>query len=142
MSDMPISSDEFRRNVEDAARILVAHGFQRAPRLDDDMSTLASVVYIGRNVAFTFTLDIRDQAVDLVVTRVRDGVLVPTWDGGYSSSLFAFLIKHHGFRGHRMSPTALPQGASKAKLAILPLVYLLAHPSSASLLADRPDALP
>lgn len=142
MSDKLISSEEFRREVEEAASTLLSHGFQRAPQFDAETSTTASVVYVGQNVAFTFTLDIRDQAIDLVVTRYRDGKLVPTWDGGYSSTLFMHLLNRCGFRGRPIPAASLPPTASKAKRVLSALVNLLAQPCSANLLADRADALP
>lgn len=138
----PISSEEFRREVEDAASILKSHGFGRALQFEAETPTTASVVYLGRNVAFTFTLDVRDQAIDLVVTRHRDGKLLATWDGGYSSSLFTHLLKHCGFRGRPTSPPSLPPTASRTQRMIAENLNLLAHPSSANLLADKPDSLP
>lgn len=142
MSNELISSEEFRREVEEAASALTSHGFQRAPGFDSETPTTASVVYVGQNVAFTFTLDIRDQAIDLVVTRYRDGKLVATWDGGYSSSLFTHLLNRCGFRGRPIPAASLPPTASKAKRVLSALVNLLAQPCSANLLADRADALP
>jgi len=142
MSDEPISSSEFRREVEEAASTLTSHGFQRAPQFDSETPTTASVVYVGHNVAFAFTFDIRDEAIDLVVTRVRDGKLVATWDGGYSSSLFTHLLNRCGFRGRPIPAASLPPTASKAKRVVSALVNLLAQPCSANLLADRADALP
>jgi hypothetical protein len=142
MNNEPISSDDFRREVEQAASTLTAYGFQRAPQLDSETPTTASVVYVGRNIAFTFTLDIRDQAIDLVVTRYCDGKLVPTWDGGYSSSLFTHLVNRCGFRGRPVPAASLPATASKTKRVLSALMNLLAQPCAATLLADRADALP
>lgn len=142
MSDELISSDDFRREVEEAASILTLHGFRRAPQLDSETPTTTSVVYAGKNIAFTFTLDIRDQAIDLVVTRYFDGKLVATWDGGYSSSLFTHLLNRCGFRGRPTPATPLPPTASNAKRTLSALANLLAQPCSANLLADRADALP
>ena len=142
MSDEPILSDEFRREVEEVASTLTAHGFQRAPQFDSETPTTVSVVYIGQNIAFTFTLDNRDQAIDLVVTRYRDGKLVSTWNGGYSSSLFTHLLNRCGFRGRPIPAASLPPTVSKAKRMLSTLVNLLAQPCSANLLADRADALP
>lgn len=76
MSEDPISSNEFRREVESTAGILRERGFRRAPQFEVTTPTMASVVYLGKNVAFTFTLDIRDQAIDVVVTRIAmEGLL-------------------------------------------------------------------
>jgi hypothetical protein len=142
MNDEMISSDEFRRDVEEAASFLRAHGFKRVAEFESETPTTTSVVYIGKNVAFTFTLDIRDQAIDLVVTRYRNGKLIETCDGGYSSSLFTHLLNRCGFRGRSVPAAALPATASRTKRMLSALVNLLAQPSSANLLADRVDALP
>ena len=142
MNNEPISSDEFRREVEEAASTLPLHGFERAPQFDSETPTTASVVYVGQNVAFTFTLDVRDQAIDLMVTRYRDGNLVATWDGGYSSSLFTHLMNRCGFRGRPIPAASLPSTVSKTKRVLSALVNLLTQPCAANLLADRADALP
>jgi len=141
MSDEPITSDEFRSEVEEAASILRQHGFQHIPQFDSESPTTASVVYVGRNIAFTFTLDIRDQGIDLVVTQYCDGKLMANLDGGYSSSLSTHLLKHCGFRGRLIPSASLPSTASKAKRMLSALMNLLAQPCSASLLEDRPDSL-
>lgn len=141
MSDETISSNDFRRDVEKAAIILRSKGFQRAPEFESQTPTTSSVVYVGRNVAFTFTLDIRDQGIDLVVTQYRDGKLLPTSDGGYSSSLFTHLINRCGFRGRPIPSASLSSTASKTMRALSALVNLLTQPCAASLLADRGDAL-
>lgn len=141
MNNEPISSDEFRREVEEVASSLALHGFKRAPQFDSKTPTTASVVYVGQNVAFTFMLDIRDQAIDLVVTRYRDGKLVATWDGGYSSSLFTHLINRGGFRGRPIPAASLHSTASKTKRVLSALMNLLSQPCAANLLADRADAL-
>lgn len=142
MSDEVISSNEFRRDVEEAASILRSHGFQRAPQFESETPTTASVVYIGQNVAFTFTLDIRDQGIDLLVARYCQGRLMSTWEGGYSSSLFTHLVNRCGFRGRPTPSAVLPPTASKPKRLLSALVNLLAQPCAASLLADQADALP
>lgn len=142
MSNELISSEEFRREVQEAASTLTSHGFRRAPEFDSETPTTASVVYVGQNVAFTFTLDIRDQAIDLVVTRFRDVKLVANWDGGYSSSVFTHLLNRCGFRGRPIPTASLPPTTSKAKRVLSALLNLLAQPCAANLLADRVDALP
>ena len=142
MSNELISSEEFRREVQECACTLTSHGFQRAPGFDSETPTTASVVYVGQNVAFTFTFDVRDQAIDVVVTRCRYGKLVANRDGGYSSSLFTHLLNHCGFRGRATPAASISPAASKAKQMLSALVGLLAQPCSANLLADRVDALP
>ena len=140
-SDEAISAEGFRRDVLASAGALEARGFKRAPEFERESSTTASIVYLGRHVAFTFELDIRDQAIDLTVTRCRDGRLVSTWDGGYSSSVFGHLVTHCGFRGRPVPQASLPSSASKAQRRISALVGLLFHPCAAGLLEDRADAL-
>ena len=142
MNMEPISSEEFRYEVEKAAGVLVARGFQRARQLDIETPTLATVVYAGRNVAFVFTLDKRDSVIDLVVMRYRDGKLLATCDGGYSSNLFSYLVDYCGFRGRRVRAASLSPPASKVKRMIAALMNLLEQPCAKHLLADRSDALP
>jgi hypothetical protein len=142
MSDEPKSSEQFKHEVEGLCGVLTSHGFKRAVQFESESPTTACVVYLGRNLAFTFTFDVRDQAVDLIVTRHRGGKLVDNWDGGYSSSLFTHLLNHCGFRGRPTPPVSLPEGTSKMKRMIAAQVNLLSHPSSGILLADGPDALP
>lgn len=142
MSEDKISSDEFRRDVEEAASLLRSHGFRRALQFESETSTEVSVVYVGKNIAFTFTLDIRDQGIDLIVTRYRNDELFPIWDGGYSSSLFTHLVKHCGFRGRPIPGGSISPVASKTKRVLSSLVNLLTQPCASGLLADRADALP
>lgn len=142
MNEQSISNEAFRQEVEEATNLLRSKGFQRAPQFESETPTTCSVVYLGKNVAFTFELDVRDQGIDLIVTRHRDEKLVATLDGGYSSSLFNYLLKYCGFRGRPTPPASLPPTASNAQKMIAALVNLLSHPSSAPLLADQPDALP
>jgi hypothetical protein len=143
MTEEPISSKEFRLEVDAAAAsIFQSHGFHRASKFDTESPTTASVVYCGKNLAFTFTLDIRDQAIDLIVTRYRGGKLLANWDGGYSSSVFTHLLNHCGFRGRPTPPAALPATSSRAQKMIASHLNLLVHPASAALLSDTMDALP
>lgn len=142
MDEKLIANDEFRRVVVKLATTLTRHGFRRAPQWDSETSTTVSISYVGENVAFTFSLDVRDQAIDLLVTRVRDGKLVPTWDGGYSSSLFTHLVSGCGFRGRPVPADTLSPEASRAERILSALVSLLAEPCAQDLLADREDALP
>ncbi|MCS7062769.1 MAG: hypothetical protein NZM04_01755 [Methylacidiphilales bacterium] len=143
MSEVTISREEFQREVEQAAgSIFRSHGFQRAPEFESVTPTTASVVYLGKNIAFTFTFDLRDQAIDLLVTRYRNGKLLAIWDGGYSSSLFTYLLKHCGYRGRPTPPSTLPQTATKLQRMIATSLSLLEHPAAARLLTDNPDVLP
>ena len=142
MSDLPIRGEDFRREVADVASALTARGFKHSPGFDTATATSVSVAYVGRNVAFAFTLDIRDQSIDLVVTRCRNGQLVATQDDGYSSSLFTHLVTHCGFRGRPTPSASLPPSASNSQRALSSLVGLLTHSCSNALLADRDDSLP
>jgi len=142
MKEEPITSATFRREVENASYLLTSNGFARAPQLDVQTPTTASVVYTGKNVAFVFTLDFRDQAIDLVVMKYHNGELLSTWDGGYSSSLFTHLVNQCGFRGRPVTPASVPQKASRLQKTVAAYMNLLAQPMSAKLLADLSDALP
>jgi hypothetical protein len=102
--------------------------------------TTASIVYAGQNVAFVFTLDIRDQAIDLIVTRSRSEENPSSNQRVYSSSLFQYLVDYCGFRGG--AGAGRSSASSKADQAFLAIENLLAHPCLVNLLADRPDSLP
>lgn len=143
MTNAAILKDDFRCGVAEVASLFTSHGFQRATQLEHDTQTTASVVYAGRNIAFIFTLDIRDRAVDLVVTKYRNGKLLTNWEGGYSSSLFEFLVYHCGYRGSLVSASNhSTTTASGIKQKTVALTNLLSLPSAANLLKDHQDALP
>ena len=78
---------------------LVEKGFRRAREFEKKSTTMATLVYCGNNVAFEFSLDVRDQCVDAEVIQVKDGRLLRNWDGGYSSDLYNHLVKYEGYRG-------------------------------------------
>jgi hypothetical protein len=137
MSEEEISIHEFRAAVSVEAHILEVAGFRRAPNLEHETPTTISIVYIGQNVAFVFEYDIRDQGIDLVVMRYLAGKLMPTCEGGYSSSLLSHLIEHCGFRGRPQQSEQLPKTATRARRVLSKLVGLLQLPCAANLLSDQ-----
>jgi hypothetical protein len=141
MNDRNISVDDFYRSVENAAGPPLAHGFERALRFESKTPVTATAVYTGKNIAFIFSLDIRDQAIDLEVAKCREGELLMNPDsGGYLSSVFGHLVRR-GFRGRPVSAVPLPPAASWAERRCFALVGLLSLPCSARLIADGEDAL-
>ena len=77
-------------------------GFRRAEELEESSPTSATLIYKGENLAFEFSIDIRDQCIDAEVIKVEGGKLSRNCDGGYSSDIYNHLVEHEGYRG---SPT-------------------------------------
>jgi hypothetical protein len=101
--------EQFRKLVVDRLGFLVGLGFHRAPNFEETSATGCTVIYLGKNVGFVFSLDLRDWVVDAQVVKVRDGHMKRLWEGGYSSNLFMHLVKHTGFRGSRTEPAGRPR---------------------------------
>ena len=142
MSDKKISSHEFLEAVKEVSSVFTAHGFRRTTEFEANTPTTATVVFVGNNVAFTFTFDIRDQAVDLTVVRLKNGKLLTTWDGGYSASLFAHLVKHCGLRSRPTATTLQIINGSQVQRMVAANMSLLMHAGAAKLLADEVDSIP
>ncbi len=139
MSNSQITVEQFRTLALDRFSFLEGKGFHRVPSLEETTPTSGTVVYLGNNVGFIFSLDVRDQCVDGQVVRVRDGQIKRNWEGGYSSDIFTHLVNHAGYRGR-------PRGSSEAGKSSLEqmtdgLVELLKQ-AGQSLLSDRADSLP
>jgi hypothetical protein len=142
MTHESISIEAFRDEVEQtASAMLNAHGFARSCELEIETPTTASVVYVGQHVALTFTFDVRDGAVDLVVSRYSNGRILARSENGYSNSLFSHLVEYCNFRGRSLPSRSLPDSASKTRRALSALVNLLAEPCATDILADRNHAL-
>lgn len=123
---------QFQSLVIARFRFLEDRGFRRAPAEDVASSVGTSVVYVGRHLGFRVGLDVRDQAVDVRVVKVADGEVKDFGRGGYSRDLYAWLIKHAGYRGG-----AGPAGEG-IEGSIEGLAQLLERHGE-SLLADAPD---
>jgi hypothetical protein len=139
-----ISIEEFRTLSPEWLKVLEGIGFYRSPELEETSPTMATLVYCGKHVAFAFSLDVRDQCVDAEVVRMRNGKMFRNWDGGYSSNIFAHLVKHEKYRGG-------PKGANwnaASNVAKSPLEQAikgwlnLLETSGERLLHDRADSLP
>ena len=136
----PITADEFRTLAIQKLAFLQEHGFIRNESEEELRSTFCTVVYMGQNVAFVISLDIRDQCIDAEVVEVLNGKLCREWDGGYSSDLFDHFVRHEGYRG---SPTVNAHGNDEDELERMfdGLVSLLAN-AGQNLLSDDSDSLP
>lgn len=120
-----MSTEEFLELAPKKLMWLVKKGFRRAKELEKISPTTATLVYCGKNVAFEFSLDVRDQCIDAEVIKVKRGRLLRNSDGGYSSGIYNHLVKKEGYRG---SPTGthvnLPE-SSKLDQAIDGWISLL-----------------
>lgn len=139
MSD-EITVGEFLKSAPRELRWLVDCGFDLAEDQGKKTPTMGTLVYRGKNVAFEFSLDVRDQCVDAQVIKVENGTLRRNWNGGYSKDIYTHLVSAEGYRG---SPTgSLNAGESGSKLdkAIAGWSSLLKTGGS-KLLNDLPESL-
>jgi hypothetical protein len=115
-------------------------GFHRTPSRETTDSTGGTVVYLATHVGLIFSLDIRDECVDGMVVRVRDGRMTRNWEaGGYSSNIFTHLVRHAGYRGEVKNP-----GQQRESILVQQVegwAELLKH-AGQTLLSDRLDSLP
>jgi len=94
------TSTEFTEIATPKLSFLPEKGFTRKHSLEYNSSTVCNLVYAGSHVAFVVSLDIRDQCIDDMVVKVCDGALCDEFvQGGYSSSLYEYLVQHKGYRG-------------------------------------------
>lgn len=133
--------NRFREVASTKFRFLEEMGFARSPTLEVTLPTVATLVYVGKYVAFVFSVDLRDKCVDGQVVLVRDGRLVPTHAGGYSSSIIRHLIEYEGYRGGPGDTGG--EASSRDWLeAMVERYALLLQTVGQSLLADRSHSLP
>lgn len=133
--------EEFRAVASEVFGFLEARGFRRARDLEQTTPTTGSVIYLGRNVGFVFSLDVRDQCVDGQVVRVVDGQLRRRWEGGYSCNVFTHLVKHEHYRGGRTGRGRDEDTESSIVRMVVGWAEMLRE-AGESLLSDRSDALP
>ncbi len=144
MSASQISVEQFKTLAQERFGFLEGRGFHHVPALERTSATGSTVVYLGKHLAFIFSLDIRDQRVDAQVTKVMDGEIKRNWEGGYSSGLFTHLAKYAGYRGKPADLGAGPTGETShdALERMLDGWAELLMQAGESLLCDRPDSLP
>lgn len=137
--DERITIDEFREIAPVKLRWLEEEGFVRDPQLEKATSTMATLIYKGQNVAFEFSLDVRDQCVDAEVIEVAAGTLKRRWEGGYSDEVYNHLVEKEGYRGSPRG-VAKTSGGTKLDRAIEGWSSLL-KTAGAKLLSDTPESL-
>jgi hypothetical protein len=140
MSQSEISIEEFRTSAVATFAFLEARGFRHASELEETTPTFGTVVYLGQNVGFVFSLDVRDQCIDGKVAKVHRGKLQRKWEGGYSDDIFGHLVEHLGYRGKPGGSGRLTDASSLVSMlaAWAELLMQAGH----LLLEDRSDALP
>jgi hypothetical protein len=141
MSSSQITVEHFRNMASERLRFLESLGFRREQRLEETTPTIGTVVYLGKNVGFVFSVDMRDQCVDGQVVKVRDGQMKRNWEGGSSSDIFTHLVKHTKFRGSPAGRGGAKGEESSLRQMIDSWVDLLKQ-AGQSLLNDTPDSLP
>jgi hypothetical protein len=141
VSNSQITVEQFRTLALDRFGFLEANGFHRIPTLEETTPTGGTIVFLGKNVGFIFSLDVRDQCIDGQVVKVRDGQMKRNWEGGYSSDIFTHLVKHAGYRGKRARTSDSRGGESVLQVMIDGWVELLKQ-AGQPLLSDQLDSLP
>ena len=101
---------------------------------------MGTLVYRGENVAFEFSLDVRDQCIDAEVIKVEDGSLCRNWDGGYSKDIYAHLVAAEGYRGSPTGSLDARDLNSKLDKAIAGWSSLL-ETAGSKLLSDSSESL-
>lgn len=139
MSDSQITVEQFRMLALDRFGFLEGKGFYRVPSLEETTPMIGTVVYLGKNVGFIFSLDVRDQCVDGQVVRVRNGQIKRNWEKGYSSGIFTHLVRHAGYRGKTRGSSEA--GKSHLERMIDGQADLLKQ-AGQFLLTDQVDSLP
>jgi hypothetical protein len=137
-----VTVEEFRAAALERFSFLEPAGFRRMATLEQSTPAGGTVVYLGHNVGFVISLDVRDQCVDAAVVSVRDGRLQWKWEGGYSSNLLTYLVEYRDFRGSRnKSDSSHEDGEDRTPLHQM-LDGWVDLVKVSGLLDDRPDSLP
>ena len=134
-----MSTEEFLELAPKKLMWVVKKGFRRAKELEKISPTTATLVYCGKNVAFEFSLDVRDQCIDAEVIKVKYGRLLRNLDGGYSSGIYNHLVKKEGYRGSPTGTRAQLPETSKLDQAIDGWISLL-DTAGSNLLEDEAGA--
>ena len=134
-----MSVNKFRTLGPDLLDWLVEKGFQRVGKFEMVNPMSSTLVFCGKNVAFSFGLDVREQYIDVEVIKVKNGRLVDKLDGGYSSSLYSHLVNKEGYRGS-VSRTSRAVYTSKLEQALGDWIALLRQ-EGGNLLRDDLDSL-
>lgn len=136
-------AERFRAQVGERFRFLEDRGFRRSPEDEEASPVGVSVAYAGRHVGFLVSYDVRDQAVDVRVTRARAGRLAMTGEGGYSRNLLSHLVEYAGYRGGfgRRHAGAPPPPGAGWEVTLADWTDLLER-EGGMLLADDAGSLP
>lgn len=133
--------EEFRELAIKKLSYLEARGFVRAPSLEMTRSTVGSLVYVGKYVAFEFSFDVRDQCVDGQVVQVDNGRLLHGWDGGYSSDIMSHMIRKNGYRGGAIKGRRIEDDAQSNVSRMLDAYIDLLDSAGQKLLSDNEESL-
>jgi hypothetical protein len=138
-----ITINYFREFSPPKLNVLEDCGFKRDEDVEEVTSTFATLVYLGRHVAFVFSFDVRDQCVDAEVVKIRNEQLISNLDGGYSADIYAYLVKHDGYRGSPTDSKAIKIVSTESKLGSSIDGWLsLLTSAGMNLLLDCPTSLP
>ena len=135
-----MTPDQFRLEAVDKLSFLESKGFVRSPLLEENTTTVVSIVYVGKNVAFVFSYNLRDQCLDSEVIKVERGKLIRDWDGGYSSGIYSHLVRKEHYRGSPSAGVQFDEDDDQLTRKLNGIARLL-NVAGHMLLDDKPDSL-
>jgi len=144
VDDTRVTAKEFRILAPARLTFLESRGFRRNPSLEEENSLYGTLVYLGKHVGFIISFDVRDQVVDSEVTRVENGQIKRSWDGGYSSSVFMHLVNYEGYRGGftRSHDKNIHKRPEDVVRGMVDAVVDMLERAGKNLLEDHPESLP
>lgn len=92
-------ADVFVSELTETFGFLNDFGFRFRKDEVEDAISLVRASYVGRNIAFVFVIDKREEMLECYIRGVKGGQIVTDCsEGGYNRSLFSYLVKNCGFR--------------------------------------------
>jgi hypothetical protein len=102
--------DIFFERVVNIFSFLPDKGFVTSHKLIEKTPLYGTIAFVGHEIGFVFLFDLRENYCECYVGRIVNGQFVKTQGkGGYWSTLHAFLVRKHGFRGRIPVPTNSPE---------------------------------
>lgn len=92
--------DNFIKKARELFLYLQDYGFEIPPDGIEITPLYGSISFVGRDIGFAFSYDIRDKCCECYVGRIINGRFNKSRaNGGYWSSLYSFLVNKRGYRG-------------------------------------------
>ena len=97
---MAEKNERFVGCVTEVFGFLEDAGFKTGPHRIECKQLYYTVTYCGKEVAYCFSFDVRENYCECYIARVVHGeIITDRRNGGFWSSLYSFLVKQMGYRG-------------------------------------------